>query len=291
MATSSPLVSVVVPTFNRPELVARALRSVLAQTFTDYEIVVVDDGDKIGARDVVGSFHDPRIRYLKNDPPKRGGGATRNVGISESKGKYVAFLDDDDEWLPEKLALQLEEFTKTAPDVGFSVTSVSNTTDNGEVVNRVVPGVRNFLPIILIRFKGFLTSSLVVRRSVFADVGMFDASLPSHQEIDLLLRIGQKYKGIGIAKPLVRMNMLSARGEHIGGNLDRRIKGRELLLEKHMVLYAQHPRELALLIFWLALWCRDAGQSEKAKQYFMKAFLLSKNPRYLFHWLYTCLKR
>src|SRR5262249_13181427 len=97
----SPQFSVVIPVYNRADTLSRVLRSVLAQTFQDFEIVVVDDGSKDDPKSVCDSFHDPRIRYLRQE--NRGGGAARNAGIDAARGRFVAFLDSDDEFLPQHL--------------------------------------------------------------------------------------------------------------------------------------------------------------------------------------------
>jgi glycosyltransferase involved in cell wall biosynthesis len=276
-----PKVSVIIPTHNRPELLPRAIRSILTQTYQDFDIIVVDDGLKERAENIVATFGDPRIFYLKNDVSLGGSGA-RNRGIREARGTYIAFLDDDDEWLPEKLALQMSEFSNTSPDVGFCFTAAYMETDHSKEVTTAKGGVNDLSMIALRRFKGFLTTTLIVKRAVFDDVGFFDEALPSHQEAELIVRITRKYKGLGINRPLVVMNIHTH--EHIGGDLSRRIRGKELVLEKHAALYAKHPRALASQYFWLALWCRDLGQFAKAKTYFLKAFFLSMNPRYFLHW-------
>lgn len=97
-----PTVSVVIPTYNRAHLVGRAIQSVLNQTYQDFEIIVVDDGSTDNTEEVVKSFNDPRIRYIRHDQ-NRGGSAARNTGIKMARGEYIAFQDSDDEWLPEKL--------------------------------------------------------------------------------------------------------------------------------------------------------------------------------------------
>lgn len=279
-----PKVSVIIPTHNRPDLLTRAIRSVLVQTYQDFEVIVVDDGMKERAEDVVAKFGDPRIRYLKNESSLGGGGA-RNRGIVEARGEYIAFLDDDDEWLPEKLSVQMNVFEMAPKDVGFCFSAVINVFHGHEEVTHVEDGVFDFRDIALRRFKGFLTSTLVVRKMVLNEVGRFDEFLPSHQESELIIRITRKYRGIALDQPLVRMNMTPH--DHIGGNLNRRIKGKELVLEKHAALYTKYPRALAKQYFWLALWCRDSGEFVKAKAYFWKAFRLSWNPRYFYHWIFT----
>ena len=105
-------VSVIITTYNRAHLVGKAIKSVLNQTFQDFELIVVDDGSTDNTEEVINSFNDTRIRYIRHKINK-GGNAARNTGLRNSKGEYIAFLDSDDEWLPEKLERQLEVFKKS----------------------------------------------------------------------------------------------------------------------------------------------------------------------------------
>ena len=94
-----PLVSVIVPTFQRPEFLQAALGSVLRQTVKDFEVLVVDDGSAMDLAPLVNALDDGRIRYLRHES-NRGEAAARNTGIRGARGDYLAFLDDDDEWFP-----------------------------------------------------------------------------------------------------------------------------------------------------------------------------------------------
>ena len=174
-------ISVVIPTCDRPELLTRALDSVRAQTFEDYEVIVVDDGRVAHAERIVQVQGDTRVRAVRHETPRRGGSASRNTGIREARADLIAFLDDDDEWMPEKLALQIAALDAAAPDVGFCVTGASVQSEEGEHCNEVEQGEHDFSTIALIRLNGFLTSSLTIRREVFENVGLFDESFPSHQ--------------------------------------------------------------------------------------------------------------
>lgn len=98
--------SVVLPVFNRVGVIGRALSSALAQTFKDYEIIVVDDGSTDGSADVVQNLGNNKVRLVRC-PENRGAAAARNVGVSAASGQYFAFLDSDDTWEPEKLAVQV----------------------------------------------------------------------------------------------------------------------------------------------------------------------------------------
>ena len=112
-------VSVVIPLFNKAPFIERALRSVAAQTFTDFELIVVDDGSTDGGSTIVRSFSDPRIRLIEQE--NAGPGAARNRGLREARGEFVAFLDADDEWLPEFLSESVRLLDKN-PNAG-AVTS------------------------------------------------------------------------------------------------------------------------------------------------------------------------
>ena len=114
-----PVVTVIIPTFNRAAIVGRAIRSVLAQTCPDWELIVVDDCSTDATEQAVRDFSDNRIKYLRHDRNRRLS-AARNTALRCGRGEYVAFLDDDDEWLPEKLEKELEVFRHSDPEGGLS---------------------------------------------------------------------------------------------------------------------------------------------------------------------------
>src|SRR5438132_12765470 len=113
MTKTAPTVSVIIATHNRARLLRRAIHSVLAQTFEDWELLVVDDGSTDNTETIAVSLQDLRICYLRHEV-NRGLSAARNTGIRISRGEYVAFLDDDDEWLPKKLERELEVFRSSS---------------------------------------------------------------------------------------------------------------------------------------------------------------------------------
>lgn len=188
---ASPRVSVVIPTHNRPEMLERALRSVLAQTYQDFEVVVVDDGSAEPASRVVERLSDQRVRVLRLDP-NRGMGRARNAGIAETRGEWVAFLDDDDEWLPEKLSLQMARLdADTAPKtavvycycnqigaLGISKVRPKDPLPEGDVFKALVKNLHSRSP-----------SAYVIKRSVLLEVGSFDPEMPRADDIELWFRM------------------------------------------------------------------------------------------------------
>jgi glycosyltransferase involved in cell wall biosynthesis len=184
-----PLVSVVIPVYNRAHLIGRAIRSVLSQTFVDLELLVVDDGSSDGIADAVGSFDDPRLRLVRL--PRRGGVArARNVGIGQARGDLVAFLDSDDEWLPSKLEQQIARLRQHA--AGHAVVSCqfvryNDLTRRSAAPVRASPRGDSFDQ--FIRGPAPIPSCLVVPRAALGAVGGLDESLPTFADYELLLRL------------------------------------------------------------------------------------------------------
>lgn len=108
-----PMFSVVIPLYNRAHLITRTLQSVLSQTYQDFEVIVVDDGSKDNPGPVIAALNDPRIKFIRQ--ANAGGSAARNTGIDAAQGRYIAFLDSDDEWLPEKLKIVQQTITTHSP--------------------------------------------------------------------------------------------------------------------------------------------------------------------------------
>jgi len=280
-------VSVVIPTFNRSEFLNHAIQSVLDQTFQDFEIIVVDDGD-ISSAPVVEKFSDSRITYIQHQTPRRGGSAARNTGIKVASAPLVAFLDDDDTWVPEKLQLQYDALRDSDSNVGFCFSGIKKLELSGISKTSVEEGLSDLHITALTRFKGYMTSTLLIKKNVFDVIGFFDEHLPSHQEAELVLRMSQQFKGIGLNKPLATINMLPH--EHVGGDIERRIKGRELLLQKHAELFSRYPQKLAKHYFWIGLWYRDIKKYNRAREYFKKSLKLQFNFRVIGHLLSVSLK-
>ncbi len=136
MPLDSPLVSVVIPTFNRAALVGRAIRSVLAGTVADIEVLVIDDGSTDDTADVVAAIGDPRVKFIRQE--NAGANAARNCGIEAARGRFVAFQDSDDEWLPQRLAAQLA--------ILDAATDPANTVVFGRVEFRWPDGKRQITP-------------------------------------------------------------------------------------------------------------------------------------------------
>jgi len=286
-------VSVVIVTYNRPKHLPLAIKSVLNQTYQDFEIVVVDNGIEIPAKNIVKSFDDERIRYITNDR-NTGCSGGKNVGIKNSFGEYVAFLDDDDIWLPEKLKLQMDALEKAPSDVGFCFTAITEVRDKEEINSTVPEGVGDYFEFALRKFNGFLSSTLVIKKEVFNEVGLLDESFPSHTDIDLIIRITKKYKAISINKPLIKMNLTSGHSQ-MGNNFGqpgqkytRRIIGRHMLLDKYKEDFEKRPLVLSKHLMLLGKFYRNDKRYKEAGKIFLKTFkVYPLRFSALFHYLST----
>ncbi|MCS6850635.1 MAG: glycosyltransferase [Gemmataceae bacterium] len=197
------LVSVIVATYNYGRFIAEALRSLQRQTFADWEAIIVDDGSTDETPAVVQAFlDDHRFHYRRIEHVGQSG--AKNVGIRAARGRYVAFLDADDVWHPEKLARQLAVFERD-PSLGVVYTGREWMTADGRPLERPAPTLyRGDVLRAIFRTNFVCFSSSMVRRDVFADVGLFDESLTLAVDYDLWLRIAARYRFDYVDAPLVR---------------------------------------------------------------------------------------
>lgn len=192
MGQQSPLVTVVIPTCNRPDLLRRAIESVRRQTFQDYEIIVVIDGSDPPSAAAIEEIYEPKLRYLELIQ-RVGGSEARNVGVRAANGRWIALLDDDDEWLPRKLELQLAAAGMSFND-GLIVTSryLCHAPGSTDVVRpRRLPHIDEPISDFMFDFLCyFQTSTFLCSRSLALRVP-FDSSLSFFQDIDWFLRISR----------------------------------------------------------------------------------------------------
>lgn len=269
----TPLVSVIIPTYNRAHLLGRALRSVINQTFEDFEIIIVDDASTDGTQTLVNSFEDKRISYIKLYL-NQGVSVARNIGIQHAQGEYIAFIDSDDEWIPEKLKKQLDVFKDSTHSLGLVYTKSVTVRENNEKPS-IIPLFRgNLLPFLLVYNYIGLTSSPLIKKECFSKVGLFDESLPVSEDWDMWIRISQYYECSFVSEPLFRYH---PQPDSIVNISPWAIKAHKSILHKYRHLVAQLPKKFRAeryfyegLFFW---WMRDIFYSIK---YFL--FSLFLNP-------------
>jgi glycosyltransferase involved in cell wall biosynthesis len=235
-----PKVSVIIPTHNRASFLPAAVQSVLNQTFQDFEVIVVDDASDDETPAVMRSFTDPRITYVRHDSNK-GQGETRNDGIRRATGEYIALLDDDDEWLPQKLEKQVHLLDGSSTMVGLVYTGFRKIdARTREVVGEVVPDRRGYVFEEIARRNWIGTCSTVLcRRSCLKIAGLFDETLVAGVDYDLWLRISRQYQVEYIKDPLVNYNVHNS---NLSNNYAMVIRGMETTNRKYGHLFNLHRK-------------------------------------------------
>jgi glycosyltransferase involved in cell wall biosynthesis len=201
-SAAPPLVSVVIPTRDRLQFLLRAVDSVLKQSHGDLELIIVDDASQDGTAPYLAGLqrHDARVRTLRNDVP-RGGAGARNQGIAASRGQWIAFLDDDDEWMPEKLQRQLRMLSSASAAVACSCDFVMRFSSGRSKVVRVARHAT--LQQLLFENELGSASLCICSSMVLKGIGGFDANLQSAQDQDLWARVRQQGDVVVCTEPLV----------------------------------------------------------------------------------------
>jgi len=193
MPDETPRVSVIIPAYNAAAFIRETLESVYAQTFTDFEVIVVNDGspDTEALERELQAFP-LRLRYLKQE--NHGAAAARNTGIKAARGEFVAFLDADDTWLPAFLEKQVDLLERTPADVVWADALISG--DSPLAGRTFMQAERSFDEVtpenLLSEKVTVLTSTVVARRLPIFDVGLFDAKLRRGQDFELWLRLARR---------------------------------------------------------------------------------------------------
>lgn len=198
------LVSVIIPVYNRQATISRAIDSVLGQTYTNIEIIVVDDGSCDDTMEILKGYSDSRMRIFSQN--HEGACVARNRGIDEAKGKYIAFQDSDDEWMPDKLSKQLSYMSENhfkicyCPYLLFA-SGIRTVPEDYSCKNKYEENIG----VILKSGNVISTQTLVMEKSVLDEVGKFDVDMPRLQDYELAIRIVQQYKIGYYADALVKV--------------------------------------------------------------------------------------
>ena len=268
------LVTVVITTHKRPpELVERAIQSVVAQTHKELEIIVVDDSpedyeNRAGVKKMVATYATKSVTYIAHGECM-GACAARNTGLSVAKGEYIGFLDDDDEWMPEKIEEQLKEFV--SEDVALVYCGRKTVYDEtGEIVIKPLLCVCEDVYAKLM-FENFIgsTSCPLLKTEALRSIGGFDVEMQSAQDYDVWLRIVQKYSIRYVNKPLVIYHF--HRDEQITKNPTKKVAGLERIIMKNYDFLSKHREAYWTNYMGLVTWYIKAGKTGTAISAWLKA--------------------
>lgn len=277
VAVDKPLISVVIPTYNRAHLLGRAVQSVLNQTFSGFELLVVDDHSTDTTAQVVAQWNDPRLRYIPL-AENRGSSAARNCGIRAAQTEFIAFLDDDDEFLPDALSELYQTLTHAPSSVAYVVGGIIRVIDGpqGEVIDSIrqpqMPSGQSREQIFLRFLRGMPFGTeygATFRRSALAAIGLFDEQLWAAVDRDLFIRLALHFDFVVIEKPLVRAHKHNA--PQLTDPTIKRTASNELILDKHSNALKQHPRLYSHLLYGLALSYYRYNARTQARRIFWRA--------------------
>nr|WP_297705476.1 glycosyltransferase family A protein [uncultured Butyrivibrio sp.] len=226
-------VTVVIPTYNRCKTVERAIRSVYSQIMKPIEVIVVDDASTDNTIDIVcllqQEWSSLRLFELKHS---KGAQNARNIGIQNAKGNWIAFLDSDDEWLPEKLQLQINEINNNPECTaifGDGYTAIGNAEKYRKCGNE-----KKVYSLADVLYAEIMFQSMLIRKDVLINIGGLDCNVPSYQEVDTKLRIASETNFIYISRPLFKYHLHE--GETISKDKKRRVDGYRYVILKNAEL-------------------------------------------------------
>ena len=274
------LVSIIIPTYNRARKLLRAVKSVTDQSYTYFELIIVDDCSSDNTSQIISKLDDTRIKYIRLSQ-NRGANYARNVGIKASRGKFIAFLDSDDEWLPEKIEMQISAFSELNNKFGVIYTSffyISEVKDK-HMLKNIANYMKNkrkmkksgqlFADLLSFNYVG-TTSTIMVRRSALEKIGSFDITLPSCQDWDLWLRLAKNFHFKKIEIPLVKYYLSK---DSITMNYVSKIEGYEIIVRKYKKYFKK--KQLANHYYILSLYNNEINKFEKSLKYILKSMKIT----------------
>lgn len=268
-----PKVSVLIRTYNRADLLGRAIRSVLKQSFQDFEIVIVDDGSTDYTKEVVGKFKskDARINFFSQDHSGRPG-QILNFGLQHSHGQYIAILDSDDEWLPSKLEKQVEIIETSPTQIGLISCHTFLIGPEEEKEKKISKG--SYLEYALMRKFPFALSSLLIKKEALDQIGLIDTEYQTGEDWDMHIRLAQKWDYDFVDEPLLKYYLHGA-NISLEKKYARQAVDLAYLLNKHLSLFKQHPKILEHQYVTLSSYLINAGNLSQARIYLKKNLVLN----------------
>jgi O-antigen/teichoic acid export membrane protein/glycosyltransferase involved in cell wall biosynthesis len=244
MENSKPKVSVYIPTYNYGRFLGEAIQSVLDQTFPDWELIVVDDGSTDDTREVVESFADPRIHYVYQE--NQGNPAARNTALRMVRGEYIACLDGDDIWLPEKLEKQVAQLDALPPAVGLVYSDLylfndGDDTITGRFLRGRKPPRGRVLAELLPEKSAFIVDTVaLIRREVFDKVGLYDEKLQTYEDWEMWVRMANSYEVEALDEPLARFRRHAS---SLSADVEKMYRHGHAAKTKVMTSYSLTPNE------------------------------------------------
>ena len=277
-----PKVSIVIPTYKRPHLIGRAIRSVFSQTYQNFEIVIIDDSPNDETEKAVKNFDDKRIKYVRNKI-KRGYSGARNQGVekSSSDSKYIAFLDDDDEYFPLFLEKTIKELEDNNNIVIVNTAAILKN-QNGKIIKKISCGTSKF-------WGSAIGNGSVIRKEIFNKENIWYDEKMLFEDLDFGIRVLKKHKGKCLPEILrIYYGYPVVIGESLSTSFAHHISSEELeyFYEKNYQIYKEAGKKAVAWLHFITgkTFCR-ARQIKKGREYLLKAFKSYPIPQYFFYYL------
>lgn len=259
----APRMSVVLPVYNGASFLASAVQSILAQTFADLELLVIDDGSTDASGTIAASFGDPRVRVLRNDR-NEGIVASLNRGLAEARGAYVCRMDADDVSLPERLERQAAALDAEPALALLGTGTVLIDSAGREIGREVFPSSAEAIRREIFRRNPFAHSTVALRRSAVAACGPYSNVFPHNEDYDLWLRITARFDAGNLPEPLVKRRIHAASVSAVHGRALRANRARLLLhAARH---YYRRPILAIFAVRALAAYALDAAGLRRGKR-------------------------
>jgi len=269
-----PLVSIVLPTYNRAATLERAIESVLKQTFADFELIIIDDRSADDTHLILSKCAG-LVNVRTASQLRRGCSVARNIGISIAQGRYVAFQDSDDEWVPDKLAKAVAALEGTGPETGVFYSDMLRVEADGSSADLrspdVEPGVLVNETTLDYQVYSIGIQSAVIKRKCFDEAGYFDEGLPRFIDLELFIRLSDGFRFVHCKEMLVKYHA----GEGISTNRQALVTARRYLLHKYHGRLKQQKHHLAKQYLHLALALEQTGDKYRSLGFILKALLSS----------------
>jgi glycosyltransferase involved in cell wall biosynthesis len=279
---ANPLVSVIIPAFNRERVIGRAIKSVLAQTFQDFEIIVIDDGsrDETAKNAIKLAYSEPRIRIFRFET-NQGAQAARNAGARVAQGKWLSFLDSDDEWLPRSLEMRLGIAAVENVEVVHSDCYILRKNMPQELFN--LPALRGQVYSELLGHPGPMFQAMLMSASSFSQIGGLDETIVAYQEWDTAIRLGKSFRFGYVSAPTFLYNCQGT--DAISNDERRAAHGYKQVVKKHLlpIMFKLGPRVISRHYRAIARHYSLAGEAKQARISTLGAFLWWPNPRTAIH--------
>lgn len=266
----NPKVSIIIPTYNRAHMIERAVASILAQTYENLEIVIVDDASQDNTVEVASSINDPRIKVFTKER-NEGASATRNVGIAHASGEYLAFLDSDDEFTADKIEKMVRLFETLTPKPVLVFSNYWEIGDNKEL--HIDPHVESQFIFIGTKFPASIvceppSSWMVEKKSIMQDQ-LFDDQLWTMEDLDYFARLVRKHAAYYLNEPLLIKHVHTCKKGSVP--IKHAKKTGERILAKWLPEMAKDKKYLADLYCMLGKDLTTAHEKKDARKYLLKA--------------------